>query len=220
MAPKKPKTATKAKTSKKSVQPSKAKSATKPKTTEKTSTVKKPTPAKKTAPSKVVSKTAQSNVERKTSPTAIPRGMFYTQHKRLISGHRVVKQKDLRNGMVLEIKYKATYRSRPKTSLYLVIEPKYRGYIHTIDLDYIQPKSAHKFLAYCRGGHPKALTMGRQIFTYLPFMSNGRSLYDLLQNISDVAYRKLNPKGGGLKSMHIVNYQWQKHQPDGGLWTD
>ena len=88
----------------------------------------------------------------------IKRGQYFKQHRVLISSKTKISFNEIKTGMVLLITYHAQYRAKPKESIYLVIEPKFEGYLHTFDLDYTAPKAMHKILNLTKSGEPNLYT--------------------------------------------------------------
>ena len=65
---------------------------------------------------------------------------FLGPHKANIQNRIPITFTYVRKGSIIEAKYKGLERLSPKLSMYLVLQPNYRGYMHVLDLTFVHPQ--------------------------------------------------------------------------------
>jgi hypothetical protein len=133
------------------------------------------------------------------------RGSYYPSHFKNVVNFFPITKSSLRVGMVCKLNYKAKYREGKKTSLYLIIS-LYEGYIHAIDLDYIEPSKLKLLLNLCENKKAETLSFSKSVAYRFPFKSSGVELYQqIISYFGEGSYRVLKPSK--LFSISVCNLQ-------------
>lgn len=137
-------------------------------------------------------------------------GKFSRMHKRNSRKRKQINFTNLQNGFIVQMDYFGKWTNRFKTSHYLVIEPKYGGYVHVFDIDFV-PASALRYLVTLTINRmPGEFVFGNSTYSFLEFKQSGKALYRMLYPIMKKSYRKLIRKATNIRRTYILDYNFSR----------
>ena len=66
--------------------------------------------------------------------------MYLGSHRSKIKKRIPITFNYVKRGTIIEAKYKGLERLSPKLTMYLVLNPNYKGYMHVLDLTFVHPR--------------------------------------------------------------------------------